>query len=842
MSSQSIFFNDSIREILQTNTTAVSDQIDHARWWLDKSYDELAALMFGPTIKRSWMVLSYGSCPTCSGEVPMYDWKIDAVNKPWKLECPHCGELFPKNDFEAFYRSGLDDEGYFRRDQADESLLVGPDSPFGVDDGEGFVNEQGNLRFIGTYLIYGQWMQLVMGGVKALSFAYLLTGEREYARRTAVLLYRIARFFPEFDFRSQGVMYEKLLTSRGYVTYWASTPVDLIDMAIAYDMVIDAISDDDSLERITGVTCDELQRYIRKRIFEEALPNRERFESNPPYTDVAILVLRVVLGELDRREQLFSEIEGIIREYTQVDGLSGEKGLYGYAAIAPAQIADLLLLFSNVDAQILPEMLARIPDLRKTYRFHLDTWYMERYYPGVGDAGSFGGKSTEYVATLRSLVRCNTYLRSKDWFTYHLYEVFDDPGFAQALVHTRGNIESCFCDDLYLPDPSLIRRNLKHTIDKYGMEIDQSSVLYDQWRIAVLHSGKNEHRRMLCMNYDSGANHSHEDALNIGFFFQGKNMLPDFGYPPVHHGGWDTKEFHWYRRPVSHNLVVVDGRDHEKLAEGRFIRRPKYGAATLSGARTWFQIAHADAKEYAGIDRYERTIALVDIDQTRCYCLDLFRVSGGEDHTMFLRTPLATVVTEGISTDDGGEYGHDTFMRNFRTDPAPSANWTIRFSFNELGDIGAETGIKHGVKYHALTADARVTLCESWVDVTRGIGIARSDEGRVMWIPTLMQRRSGPDSLFAGIIEPFSPAPSIQKVMREDIGEDAFSIQVRLDDDTTDWIIVRNPKRADQEGISYNNFETDASLAAIRINRNAVVHASQFGGTFLSYRGKNLDS
>ena len=76
--------------------------VQAAEFWRRMSDEELWGLMFGPTITRSWHVWSNGYCPACRKPVPMYNWRIDAVRQPWKVQCPHCGELFPKNDFAAF--------------------------------------------------------------------------------------------------------------------------------------------------------------------------------------------------------------------------------------------------------------------------------------------------------------------------------------------------------------------------------------------------------------------------------------------------------------------------------------------------------------------------------------------------------------------------------------------------------------------------------------------------------------------------------------------------------------------------------------------------------------------
>ena len=59
------------------------------------------------------------------------------------MQCPHCSELFPKNDFAAYYKSGLDENNDFRHILADRSLLVNPDgSNFGVDDGNGWYDKR----------------------------------------------------------------------------------------------------------------------------------------------------------------------------------------------------------------------------------------------------------------------------------------------------------------------------------------------------------------------------------------------------------------------------------------------------------------------------------------------------------------------------------------------------------------------------------------------------------------------------------------------------------------------------------------------------------------------------
>ncbi len=42
-----------------------------------------------------------------------YGWKIDAIARPWKIQCPDCKRLFPSNDFGEYYKRGLDEHGEF---------------------------------------------------------------------------------------------------------------------------------------------------------------------------------------------------------------------------------------------------------------------------------------------------------------------------------------------------------------------------------------------------------------------------------------------------------------------------------------------------------------------------------------------------------------------------------------------------------------------------------------------------------------------------------------------------------------------------------------------------------
>src|SRR5579862_9461807 len=112
--------------------------LEAAEPWRRLDEDTLWQLIPGQELPRSIHVFNvYGTdkfalCPHCrEGIIPYgnYPWLTDVFHSPWKIECPCCQEVFPKNDFGAYYRSALDAQGLFRRGQGDPRLLFHTDHP-----------------------------------------------------------------------------------------------------------------------------------------------------------------------------------------------------------------------------------------------------------------------------------------------------------------------------------------------------------------------------------------------------------------------------------------------------------------------------------------------------------------------------------------------------------------------------------------------------------------------------------------------------------------------------------------------------------------------------------------
>jgi len=783
-----------------------------ARPWKQMSDDALWDLMFGNTIRRAWQVWSDGHCPACRQPVPMYEWQADALRQPWKMRCPRCGELFPKNDFARFYRSGLNAQGVFEPHRADRSLLFNAEHPdpadplhrFGVDDGEGYVEGPQRWRFIGAYLIYGQWKQAIVDGIRNLAAAYVATGEPLYAHKAGVLLDRVADLYPTFDFGQEGVMYEGPPRA-GYISTWHDACVEVRELALAYDAVFEALAGDAALVEFLAAKAAQhrlanaksgfadVQRNIEERIFRDTLAHRAKIESNYPATDATLLTLQTVLGWPGNRAAVLAALEAILTQATAVDGVTGEKGIAGYSVIGPQGLAELLGRYARAEPEFLREILRRHPRLHATYRFHLDTLCLDRYYPRTGDTGVFARQTGGYVGvpfTQNPGIQPSAYS-----FLWALYEATGDVDFVRLLYAANGASAQGLPYDLFAPDPAAFQAQVTRVIAERGADIRLPSVNKTEWCLAILRSGTGAHARAAWLDYDSGGGHGHADALTLGLFAKKLDLLPDFGYPPVQYGGWTAPRARWYSQTTAHNTVAVDGQD----------TRPGRGRCTL-----WFDgvAVHAvrvAAPELIAGQQYERTVVLVDISESDSYLVDVFRVVGGTEHTRFLHGHFGSVTASGLSLAPVAEPRGDPHRRACRRDPRPPPIWTAEWQIEDRLQY-LPPGSTVRLRLTDLTPQATVTLAETWV--AAGGFSATADA----WVPTVLVSRQTLQpplaSTFVGVLEPLEGDSHLADVRRlaleDDAGaacpEEVVGLEVRLADGRRDLLLAANVRAGDAAG------------------------------------------
>ena len=834
---------------------AIRDRIvEAAEPWRKLSDDELWGEVFGPGITRSWMVWSNGYCPSCKKGVEMYTWQMDPIKMPWKVRCPHCKGLFPTNDFHKYYLSGLDEKGVFDPKRADRSLLYNTDHPdpndalrsVGVDDGEGYVEGDKRWRFIGAYLIYGQWKQMVLGGISRLAAAYVVTGDRVYAHKAAVMLDRVADFYPSFDYASQGLVYEKP-SGNGYVSIWHDACEEARQLAIAYDWIFDGMKDDPSLAAFLAeksrqhklsnpkASFADIQRNIEDRILRDNIANRPKISSNYPRTDIAFAITKTVLAWPANREEVMGIIDGLLNTGTAVDGVTGEKGLADYSAGGVQSMASLLAQYTRVDLHFLKEVFARHPKLAQTFRFHLDTWCLGHYYPLVGDTGWFGGRFDEYRGVnfvKASELDPDLYVfywslpgldPSMFTFLWNLYEVTGDAAYVQALYRANDNSAKGLPYELTADDPAGFEKKVAEVIARVGTQIPLPSVNKQEWHLAILRSGKGKDARALWLNYESGGGHGHCDGMNLGLFAKGLDLMPDFGYPPVNFGGWESEKATWYRMTAAHNTVTVDGRNQVWAA----------GRTTLWADGKSFHAVRASGPEMVGGRQYERTAALVDISDRDCYVLDIFRVVGGATHDKFTGSGFGSVTTSGLALVPAQDYGGGAQLRNLRMDESPKPGWSVDWAIEDRYKYLAPGADVH-LLCTDLTSGAAAGLAEAWVSYG---GYYVNNEA---WVPRVLARRTGKGaplaSTFVAVLEPYEKKSNIASMrrltplspplVRGDEGGSDVAVEVVLADGRRDLIVAvdsENPSSRRLLTVKEWGLATDCELCMVRFSADGSV-------------------
>ena len=782
--------------------------VDAAQPWMKFSDQQLQDQVFGAAITRSHMVWSSGFCPACKKPVPMYDWIIDALGLPWKVRCPRCREVFPKNDFHRFYQSGLDEHGVFDPKRADRALLVNTEHPdpadplhrFGVDDGEGYVEGGHRWRFIGAYLLYGQWRQMVLGGIARLGAAYTVTGEPAYAHKAAVLLDRLADVFPSFDYSTQGLVYERVRYGggvAGYVGYAIDSAYDVRRLTLAYDQIFEAMRRDSSLVPFLAAQAQryklanrktsfaEVQGNIEDRILRDALRHPEKLRTNYPGTEVALATIKTVLGWPENRAEVMADLDRIVGSSVPVEGLTGEKGLTGYATIAPRFLGNFLEYYLRAEPGLLDEMLRRHPKLRETYRFFIDTWCARQYYPHSGDCGSFGIRDLHYAGlnfdkgalggTFDTDPPVSMYT-----FLWRLSKATGDPVYLQLLRHENGNSTEGLPYDLFAEDPEAVVKDVEGTAARHGGLPRPGSVNKQEWRLAILRSPRNPDAGAVWLDYDSVPNspiksHYHLDAMNLGLFAKGLDLLPEFGYPAVQFGDWHTPQALWHRKTAAHNTVVVDGKD----------QFGGDGKTTLWTDGDVFRAVRASSPGEIRGKEYERTVAMVNVSDSDFYVVDLFRVAGGTDHAKFTHGSFGRIATQGLSLEPAPDYGNGALMRNFRRDPRPRPAWSVDWAVEDRFGY-REPGAAVHLRYTDLTADAEAYTAESWT-------VRNATSTEQYWIPTVVVRRrssEGPlTSTFVSVLEPYEGQRFVREIRRlPEAGDETVAIEVRLADGRRDVI------------------------------------------------------
>ncbi|MDP6777621.1 MAG: heparinase II/III family protein, partial [Candidatus Latescibacteria bacterium] len=203
---------------------------------------------------------------------------------------------------------------------------------------------------------------------------------------------------------------------------------------------------------------------------------------------------------------------------------------------------------------------------------------------------------------------------------------------AEQLAKIRGAIDACEALHRSMRFPNGTHPTLNDTWAPKARREDTEqhevtgSLLPPGFGLAILGGGQGDDQIYAWLNFTSGRHHKHVDALSIGIFAFGRELLRDLGYTHSIGRSWATSL-------MCHNTVVVDGLNGSYDLEHQGHRLRTF----VSDGRA-FHLAEAEstATYPDTVRRYRRTLVLVGSDSRDAYLLDIFQVHGGHCHDYLL--------------------------------------------------------------------------------------------------------------------------------------------------------------------------------------------------------------
>jgi len=818
---------------------ALRDQaVTQSAPWLARTDADLWALVPGQalgrcidvTLDRRQATDKRLGCLVCGAKIfafGSYPYNPDVAHETWKLTCPACGAVFPTNDFGAYYRSAIDEHGVFNPAKGDRRLLFNAAHPdpkdplhrFGVDDGYGFVDAQGREhRFIGYYA-WKHWMWL-QSGLKALADAFVLTGDRRYAHKAAILLDRIADIYPDMDFKpyaDRGWFHSDANLGHGKIEGQIWETNVLRKLAEDYDAVLSGTKGDAEL---FAFLAQQGQRFQLPR----PKGTRELFVQNVDEGLLRCGFNAVVAGQVCGNEGMHQltvvacalalntqpesgrwldwifepkggALPGLLTGLLDRDGLSNEAAP-GYAHFLGQCMAEVGFRLADYPAYNRHDVFREYPQLRRTFTAAARTAALGYAVPNLGDTGATGLISSSPISP--------TFIAKGFRYT-------GDPDAAVAAWRANGNSARGLGRDLFAADPEAVNREIERLGARAGPRPAEGDLLTG-FGLALLESGRPDANFSLVCNYGRTVHHGHLDQLNFDLLGFGCWLTPDLGYPEFA-TSWPSRD-EWTINTLAHNTVSVDGAPQVAGWGGQvrlFERLPGFQVVQLEARRAYPQTRD-----------YSRTMLMIDVGGTSAgagiYVVDIFHAAGGRDQVYSFHGPPGVTTTTGlnVASQETGTYAGATipfatpsgkfpkgysYLYQVRRDLHPPASFEVDWAAAP-GYRGLTQGNGVHVRLHVLTPCADVALAAG--DPPQD----RDENPRRLDYALLHRTGTDLDSTFVTVIEPYRRSPIIKSVQRLPTDRDGeVALRVELTNGMTDRVWVKptgpsTPLVTPKEGIS----------------------------------------
>ena len=808
----------------------------------DLEDEALWNLMVSTTHKRTHCVNWLKGCPVHGRIRRRYMWKLDPVNHPGQVQCPLGGEWYPNKDY--------------------------------PDDGDGYRAPDGSIHHFKRYYAFWVYEREIMafkgcGGDNALeklTTAYLKTRDRNYPHKAAILLTRIALEMPNSTTKRNRCL-------KGAYGHWAGLISDYVWearnaglLARYYEIIHDAIDDDaelvafiktkipelDSGPKIREYIEDKLLRVVAQALIDETL------DGNPGYPQYSGAILAAVLDDFDSGKHPNSadilewlyygwgQFRFMFSNFLLPDGGGFESLGYSKMMLDLVPTVDVIERYRALVPDKLPASrypdLRRHPKVRKMLDFQIDTWDQGGLLPGIGDGGG----------NMRGVARDPVH--RTDWHSRRLFAFtlghrwYEDPRYARVLVQDDGTVLG---QGPVLPlDAEALKKAAADAPDGHH----RATMLLDNYGIAFLRGGPEEHPRTIWVYYGEGRVHHHVDPLNLGLFAWRRDLLPELGYPRNMQFPWRA----WESDIWAHNTVIVDegwpypshhyGITHTPHGRVEFMhdfRDPEtgLGAQAVRIAVPVMSVYRRDGAPE--ISQYERTVVLMDVARDKFYVVDFFEVAGGKEHHLKWSFPQGVMAISGVALQArpgtvAGE--HVRFATVYDSK---------RFGRKAVHNLSCLGKVRRGPArgpYRATWTAADDPAVHLRITQAHEPGTeAIFAEGRHPAKPDLytltfsLARRTGAAPLrscYATVLEAYKGEPCVQGVERLDVAGAPDAVALRVTTDRGVDVIVVNAQNGAR--IPSESIDTDAALAVVRRTADGKVEGFLAGGTRLAAGGRRV--
>lgn len=635
-----------------------------AEKWAALGDDRLRALVIPPCVFRGYDVHPSG-CPIHGAEIYKkggYAWLID-VDRPFKVKCPIGGEEYPSNDFAAYLASGM----------KDRSLLTGEYA----DDGHGWHKPgdpgKANYWFVGYYAHWSM-QRFVSEAMANLANGVLFTEDpakaKLYAHKLAVLLYQMAIYYPDYDYKTQSREdIEENPDYRGKITnfIWECGWPEFF--AKAYDALKPFLDEDSDLQKSVGKSAAEIDAFIRERTLvhaaKEIMAGTGRIRGNYGTHQRTLLIVAQALDEKTAKPTSEEMIKWVnengfpvsIRDLGLRDALVNLTYRDGNPPESFSYNEDWMDNLTEV-AETLAEAggvnYYENPRFQRALLWPYDLLIAGTYCPSFGDVGCMFGASGHWSPEQNQrALRC---LKNPD------------PKFAWGM---KGTKPERF--DIWSPAVEPI---LAEFAKKPQPRVGLDSILFPGYGIANLQSGSDANKTGSSLAYGANPNHSHYDQLNMVFFAEGNPLLTDLGYPDQM-DGFNPRLSGYHNNTISHNTVTVDAKK-----QGR-----KPGTIHAFSKNKFAQVADMSCEgAYEGVvSQFRRAHVMVQVTPQHSYLFDVFYVRGGKQHDFALHgtqadlicePPLGPVQTQGTLAGVDVPYAEMYDDPTMKGKPIGSVNYT----------------------------------------------------------------------------------------------------------------------------------------------------------------------